>query len=337
MKQYNNETMERGVSLYLGLMIMIILLAIGLGISTIIISQMKMIRGMEDSVIAFYAADTGIEKTVFYDNQVKPDGARGLCYMDSNCTAPDCIWDCTGCGENPDGTDKDCGDTTCTDCTIIYESDFNGKRYRVEATVSGGMTTIKSSGDYKGTKRAIKVTHFLPKKVFVTSGAYGGNLGRLAGADSICQNLANAAGLPGTYKAWLSDSINSPAGDPDATPPIPPRFTFSKAPYKTVTGVLIANDWNDLTDGTIQNPINVNEIGGVNNNEEVWTNTDIYGRIYSCDPFFSGGCSCLNWTSSEHSLNYVGWTGNSGQTDYSWIDSLGAFCNGVNRLYCFEQ
>ena len=56
---------KKGVSLYLALMIMFILLAIGLGVSLIIVSQMKMMKGMGDSVIAFYAADTGIERALY--------------------------------------------------------------------------------------------------------------------------------------------------------------------------------------------------------------------------------------------------------------------------------
>ena len=61
---------QKGVSLYLALMIMFILIAIGLGISLIIVSQMKMMKGMGDSVVAFYAADTGIEHSL-YDKRVK--------------------------------------------------------------------------------------------------------------------------------------------------------------------------------------------------------------------------------------------------------------------------
>jgi hypothetical protein len=56
---------QKGVSLYFALMIMFILLAIGLGISLIIVSQMKMIRGMGDSVVALYVADTGIEHAMY--------------------------------------------------------------------------------------------------------------------------------------------------------------------------------------------------------------------------------------------------------------------------------
>jgi hypothetical protein len=68
------QTGKKGVSLYLALIIMFILIAIGLGVSLIIVSQMKMIRGMGDSVVAFYAADTGIENSLYEQKQ----GGDGL-------------------------------------------------------------------------------------------------------------------------------------------------------------------------------------------------------------------------------------------------------------------
>jgi len=48
--------------------------------------------------------------------------------------------------------------------------------------------------------------------VFATSTLQNGNLGGLAGADQICQEHADAAGLLGSFKAWLSDSRPPPAG-----------------------------------------------------------------------------------------------------------------------------
>lgn len=42
------------------------------------------------------------------------------------------------------------------------------------------------------------------KYVFVTSVHYTGDLGGVAGADAKCQTAATAAGLAGTYKAWIS-------------------------------------------------------------------------------------------------------------------------------------
>ena len=45
-------------------MIMVILLSIVLGMSGILLGQLKTMKGIENSVIAFYAADTGIERVL---------------------------------------------------------------------------------------------------------------------------------------------------------------------------------------------------------------------------------------------------------------------------------
>jgi len=56
-KNYN-----RGVSLLFTILIMALLLGISLGVSIILVQGIKIIRGIGESVTAFYAADTGIEK-----------------------------------------------------------------------------------------------------------------------------------------------------------------------------------------------------------------------------------------------------------------------------------
>jgi hypothetical protein len=55
---------QKGISLYLAISVMTILLAMVLGISAILARQFKIIAGMEDSVVALYAADTGIERAL---------------------------------------------------------------------------------------------------------------------------------------------------------------------------------------------------------------------------------------------------------------------------------
>lgn len=55
---------QSGVSLFLAIIILTVLLAIVLGLSTIFLGQMVMFREMGYSVIAFYAADAGIEKVL---------------------------------------------------------------------------------------------------------------------------------------------------------------------------------------------------------------------------------------------------------------------------------
>ena len=44
---------------------MSVILAIGLGLSIILIQQTKMMVGIGNSVVAFYAADSGIEKSLY--------------------------------------------------------------------------------------------------------------------------------------------------------------------------------------------------------------------------------------------------------------------------------
>ena len=78
------------------------------------------------------------------------------------------------------------------------------------------------------------------KTVFVTSTKHTGNLGGQAGADAICQSRASAAGLAGTFLAWISEgSIDEPRD----------RFTQSSASYRRVDGTTIASNWDDLIDG----------------------------------------------------------------------------------------
>src|SRR3990172_6255506 len=76
-----------------------------------------------------------------------------------------------------------------------------------------------------------------------------GNIGSLATANSICQSNATAAGLSGTFRAWLStDSVNARTNIAPSNPSLP---------YRLPDGVTqIAANFTDLTDGTINVPIN---------------------------------------------------------------------------------
>lgn len=62
--------MQKGITLYLSVVIMTIVLAIALGISTIFLGQVSVMRGMGYSVLAFYAADAGIERILL--NRTSP-------------------------------------------------------------------------------------------------------------------------------------------------------------------------------------------------------------------------------------------------------------------------
>ncbi len=64
-----NMEKEKGASIYFALDILAIMMAIVVGISTIIVVQLTNIKEAGDSVVAFYAADTGIERTLWEDKQ----------------------------------------------------------------------------------------------------------------------------------------------------------------------------------------------------------------------------------------------------------------------------
>jgi hypothetical protein len=59
---------HQGIAIYLVLMIMAVVLAAALALSAILISQIKIIKGLGNSVVAFYAADTGIERELYEKN-----------------------------------------------------------------------------------------------------------------------------------------------------------------------------------------------------------------------------------------------------------------------------
>lgn len=60
----NNFQSERGVSILLSVMILSVILSIALGSSDIAIRQVQSMEGIGDSVVAFYAADHGIEQVM---------------------------------------------------------------------------------------------------------------------------------------------------------------------------------------------------------------------------------------------------------------------------------
>jgi hypothetical protein len=165
------------------------------------------------------------------------------------------------------------------------------------------------------------------KLVFVTSAIYDGDFASdgptatgTRNAAARCNELAAAASLPGTYLAWLSNT-GSPAT----------AFTQSTFPYVLVDGTQIADDWTDLTDGTLDAAINRTENNVVVAAPPgVWTGTIADGTAHGKD--------CVNWTSDASAVaTDDGRTGNPGLTTSGWTDVGDPTCDNLRRLYCFEQ
>lgn len=64
------QNKQKGVIMFLTIVVLAVLLSIGLAITTILMGEIRIIRSIGKSVVAFYAADTGIEKVLL--GQVNP-------------------------------------------------------------------------------------------------------------------------------------------------------------------------------------------------------------------------------------------------------------------------
>ncbi len=150
--------------------------------------------------------------------------------------------------------------------------------------------------------------------VFVTSTTVTGNLGGLAGADAMCTARAAAAGLPGTYRAWLStstvnaaDRLGNASGwvRPDGRP-------FAATRASLLAGAILYPPLLDETSAAVEH--------------RVRTGTGPDGRSLA-------GGNCVDWTSAlvesrgtggGPSFGTVYWTGNGEASS----------CNIPNGLYC---
>jgi len=156
----------------------------------------------------------------------------------------------------------------------------------------------------------------LARRVFVSSTLSTADLGGPTGADTKCQNLADAMRLGGNWRAWLSDQLTSPAL----------RFVKANVPYRLLDGTLVANDWDDLTDGVLAHGIDHDEKGILANDAEVWTGTTATGA--------ASGNHCSGFTSDVSQPATVGIT----TLPADWTSRYTQFCNRTNvRVYCFEQ
>jgi len=164
----------------------------------------------------------------------------------------------------------------------------------------------------------------LAKRVFVSEAAVSPNLGGLNGADALCNSLAQTAGVPGTYKAWLSDE----------TTPAKTRLAHSSIPYVRLDGVVVASNFADLTDGSLLAPISITQNGtGVSGGGFTvfaWTGTTADGSTIA-------GRTCNSWMDGTNSFNAAAC--GPGSTNGGWTNAQNLGCAGFgsDHLYCLQQ
>jgi len=160
------------------------------------------------------------------------------------------------------------------------------------------------------------------KILFTTDNSYTGNLGGVAGANAKCALEATAAGLPGTFLAWLSDGTTSPSA----------TFVQSLVPFvrADTAGTVIAPNWTGLTSGTLTNTIFSDATGTSLGSAglDIWTGVNANGTASTTN--------CSGWTSASGSV--AGTIGGQLITNSGWTTFFtGQACSGTGHLFCVQQ
>jgi hypothetical protein len=161
-------------------------------------------------------------------------------------------------------------------------------------------------------------------RVFVSSSSHQGDLtpsaGGIAGGNSICQNLATAAGLSGNWRAWLSTSMVNAVDNI--------QYNANNRYVRAVSGVEIADQgvlvMTNITQLT--NSIQDDEFGNSAGGAPAWTGTGADGTAVANH--------CTGWT--NNSAADSAWDGNSSSKITDWTIMNFELCSSLNRIYCFE-
>ena len=154
-------------------LVMTMILATVLDLSIIIFNRIKVASSAGNAVSAFYASESGIEKSLYYDRkqittvyvrgQFTPTGhgrqlakkiqnQRGLCDICNTCA------DCRNCTLTPLSLNG-CDANTCNNCQVSYNSVFDDRTFIVNITTNpNNFFTCVSQGQYKNSNRTIQVT-----------------------------------------------------------------------------------------------------------------------------------------------------------------------------------
>lgn len=221
---------------------------------------------------------------------------------------------------DPDGT---AGTTTLSDSTLTSDPTLASESSGSEMTSMPTTTTTADDGTDSSTGGPVDTS----RSVFVLQDTVApADYGGLAGADALCQTAADDAGLEGTYFAWLSATDSD---DPDD------RFDHRGGPFVRTDGIIIADDWADLTDGELLAPIDHAADGSLADQTQsgvpVITATAADGTHID-----STLATCASYTAD---LTFEPDRGSLLEIDTEWSAIGDTWDCGVAGagLYCFEQ
>lgn len=150
---------EKGIALIITFFILTIILAVVLSISVLLYGEVKIIRNIGNSVAAFYMADSGVEKFLYYDRKGAAfEGGRGICNICEVC--PDCDGGGINCSVTP-AIDGGCDFETCAYCNVVFATPVGTDYYKVDVNIEQQCQvsegTANSYGVYKNVSRAVQL------------------------------------------------------------------------------------------------------------------------------------------------------------------------------------
>ena len=172
------------------------------------------------------------------------------------------------------------------------------------------------------------------RTIFITDDIYFPT-GGLSNLDSKCKEAAAEANLSGSFKALLADSKTD----------IFKRFKMEGGPFRTPGGTIVAFNWQQLLDGTLQNLITENQHGSPSIPAATPANADRCGgktNLVWANINDGGGTAgtratdnCNDWTSSG--TNGTAFFGDRGSTT-KWKYSCNALaCSTRAPLVCVQD
>jgi len=209
-----------------------------------------------------------------------------------------------GATECSDGNDNDGDGATDQDDGGCIDRNDNDETNCGDGICEGGENDVSCIIDCGNTWR-----------VFLTNTTTNGGLGAnptdaLDAADNICNIDAVANEYPGTYKAWLSTStINA-------------KDRIIDGAYRNIFGAIIANDINDLLDGTLDTAIYPGLAEGT-----TYTGTKEDGTLLAAN------LNCNDWTIDN--TVHAG-SGHAALTNIGWTNFGSPECRFLLKLYCFQ-
>lgn len=228
---------------------------------------------------------------------------------------------------------------------VTLSAGFGNKKLYVQFFVNGSWVpavplvaaiNFRAPGPPPPTPTPVPPT-LATKKVFLTTNMQSTDFGGLTGADNICQAAADATSIGGSWKAWLSSSTVS----------VKQRFTNTpiyrnNTKFTLVDGTKVADNWVDLTDGSLDRHIDMFADGktfdySVPGWSLVLTNTGTDGNSLATQP----EDTCGDFTVNNNGKVFIGSFANF-QSDWEfsrWTNLTNEVkCSSTYyRLYCFEQ